>query len=447
MSDTKTSGLESFYSVLAGSMPFLMNQALATEEQYQFEATAEAIIRTPEMQGAMEEARQMFLASPLANSESGKRTLEQAIAECAGYAALTAATKDADKPGLVWIQTPKKEWLGHKVSGSRFSFDNPDNIYRYSMIDGEATYVLDIKPTGPVGRISIAIYQALTGAEVDDWEKQVIDAADAEEIKFDAEGAARITIGPVDPKDGSTYMNSRGGNLIFMREALNDWQTMRPRIATLRKIAGPKRHATFEDRVAIAQRYMIFEARTIIGWDEIVYPLPTNKFARAVMRGHGVKPAMMNIGRFHIADDEALVANLASLDAEYRSFSVASPWQVTRNFLDKTCTRTSTQSHRNADGTYTYVLSRRDPGVANWMDTDGLLDGGMAMRWEGINAPAADPNDAIKSVKHVKLDTLRSELPANFPSVSPEERRAEQAQRRADYETRCGVPCRLIEDW
>lgn len=434
-------------SALAGTGTYSPGQALATERQYRFEATAQAILKTPEMQKTMQAARQLLLGSPHANSESAKQTLEQMILETGGYGALTAATKDPQNPGLVWIQTPPKEWMGHKVSGSRFSFDNPDNIYRYALIDDKSTYVLNVRPTGPTGRISVTIYKALTGAEVDDWEKQAVAAADAEQIKFDRQGAARITIGPVDPKDGSTYLKSGGGALVFVREALNDWHRMRPRMVSIRKIAGPENPpVTFEERLAIAQRYMMLGAKTVADFDKIVYPLPTNSFAPTVRRSFGIKPAMIKMGLFHLADDEALVVNVLPQAAEYMSFSVTSPWQVTRSFIEKTATRTSRQSHQNADGTYTYVLSRRDPGVANWMDTVGLLDGGMAMRWEGINAPEADSNAAIKSVKLVKLNALRSELPADFPSVSAAERSSEVASRRADYEARCGVPCKLNDD-
>ncbi|WP_340318260.1 hypothetical protein [Rhizorhabdus argentea] len=424
------------------------DQLLATAQQYEIEATAEAILKTSEMQKAMEEARQLLTNLSWAKSEAAQQTFQQVISECAGYAVLSAANRDPQNPGLVWIQTSRKEWMGHAVTGSRFCFDNPDNIYRYAFIDDASTYVLDAKPTGPTGRFSVAIYVALTGAEVDSWEdwERTTDAADEERILVDSEGASRITIGPEDPKDGSLHLNSRGGVFVIVREALNDWHTQRPRAMSFRKVAGPQTPAlTFDDRVAIAARYMMFGAKTIAQFENLYSSIPINDFGPPLKRGHSTKPSMITQGRYRLADDEALIVSVLPQAAEYMSFSVTSPWLISRNAASKSGSRTGRQSHQNADGTYTYVVSHRDPGVANWMDTDGLLEGCMAMRWEGMHAPVADPKDATTGIRLVKLDSVRSELPADFPSVGPAERSAELAGRRSDYESRCGVACRFIE--
>lgn len=421
--------------------------ALANERQRVFEQRARAILATPELRDAVEKAREIALASRLANSDAARQTLDQFLAETAAYGALTAASEDPERPGLVWIQTPAREWMGHKVSGSRFAYDNPDNIYRFALIDDASTYTLDLRPTGPTGRLSVTIYQALTGAEVKDWEKQAVDAADDQRILYDSQGVARITIGPVDPQDGSLHLNSKGGRVVMVREALGDWHRQRPRAISVRRVAGPDNAGpTFAQRVATASNYTILGARTVAEFDELVYHLPTNAFAPSVRRAHGNKPSLIKMGLFHLADDEALVVDVLAQEAEYTSFSVTSPWMVSRNAVDRTGSRTSHQSHRNADGSYTYVVTRDDPGGANWIDTNGLLDGGIAMRWEGANAPEANPDDAVRSVRLVKRDALRSALPAGFPSVSPAERAAEIAARRKDYEARCGVPCRFIEN-
>jgi len=428
----------------AGAVP-----TLGTEQQYEIEAKAQAILGTPEMQQAMEKARELLLGVAWANSDSARQTLHEAVAECAGYAVLSAANRDTRNPGLVWIQSPRKEWLGHAVTGSRFCFDNPDNIYRYAFIDDTSTYVLDAKPTGPTGRFSVAIYIALTGAEVESWAdwERTVDAADEERILTDGEGASRITIGPEDPKDGSLHLTSQRGAFVIIREALTDWHTQRPRAMSFRRVAGPEGPAlTFDDRVAIAARYTIFAAQTIVGFEHSYLSTKINTFAPTMKRGHATKPSMITQGRYHLADDEALVVNFLPQGAEYISFSVTSPWLITRNPVTKAGSRTNGQSHQNADGTYTYIVSHRDPGVANWMDTDGLREGCMAMRWEGMHSPALNSDDAVVSVSLVKLGDVRSQLPADFPLVGPAERLAELAGRQLDYEARCGAPCRFIVD-
>lgn len=413
---------------------------LATAQQYELEATAVAILKTSEMQKAMEEARQLLINLSWAKSETAQQTFQQVVSECGGYAALSAANRDPQNPGLVWLQTPRKEWMGHTVTGSRFCFDNPDNIYRYAIIDDASTYLLDAQSNGPTGRLTVTVYKAFVGAQTTNWERPV-DAADEQRIKFDSQGAARITIGPVDPHDGTLYLNSRGGRMLLVREAVYDWQTQRPRTISLRRTSGPRaRSLTFNESVAIAQEYLIAATQTVIDQERTYSPLPTNRFA-SLARGFG--KSMISMGRFHIANDEALIVNIRSQSAEYIGATVTSPWLITRDYVDHSGSWTNRQSHQNPDGSYTYVVSSRDPGVANWLDTGGLLDGAMALRWEGMNAPEVNLDDAIKSVKLVKLSAIRAELPSEFPSVSATDRQAEMATRRRDYETRCGVPCRV----
>ncbi|WP_340318172.1 hypothetical protein [Rhizorhabdus argentea] len=393
------------------------------------------------MHETMGKVRRLLLATPPAASQAAQQTLQQMVSETAGFAALTAASVDPQNPGLVWDIAAPRKWLGHSVPGSRFAFDNPDNVYRYAIIDDASTYVLDTQANGPTGRLSVTVYRAFVGAQTKNWE-QPVDAAGAERIKSDSQGAARITIGPVDPKDGTLYLNSRGGRMLLVREAVYDWQTQRPRTISLRRVSGPKaRPLTFDETVATAQEYLIAATRTVIDLDNNFSPMPTNSFGPTVARGFG--KSMIKVGRFQIADDEALIVNVRPQAAEYIGVTVTSPWLITRDYVDRTGSRANRQSHQNPDGSYTYVVSSRDPGVANWLDTDGLLDGAMAVRWEGMNAPEANPDDAIERVKLVKLSAIRGELPSGFPSVSATDRSTEKATRRRDYETRCGVPCRV----
>lgn len=415
------------------------DRPLATPRQYKIEETANRILRTPQMRETMEEVRRRLLATPPAGSEAARQTLQQMVSETALFATLTAASVDPQNPGLVWNIAASREWLGHSVPGSRFAFDNPDNVYRYAIIDDASTYVLDARSNGPAGRLTVTVYKAFVGAQTTNWERAVA-SADEQRIKFDGQGKTRITIGPVDPHDGTLYLNSGGGRMLLVREAVYDWQTQRPRAMSLKRVSGPKAHSlTFDESVATAKDYLLAATQTVIDQERTYSPLPVNGFS-SVARGFG--KSMISMGRFHIANDEALIVNIRSQSAEYIGTTVTSPWLITRDYIDHSGSRTNRQSHQNPDGSYTYIVSSRDPGVANWLDTGGLLDGGMTLRWEGMNAPEVNPNDAVTSVKRVKFSDLRAELPSGFPAVSATERAAEMANRRTSYESRCGVPCR-----
>ena len=55
-------------------------------------------------------------------------------------------------------------------------------------------------------------------------------------------------------------------------------------------------------------------------------------------------------------------------------------WGTTLDIVDRTGSLNKAQSVPNEDGTYTYVISPADPGVANWIDSDGLNEGILTLR-------------------------------------------------------------------
>jgi hypothetical protein len=90
--------------------------------------------------------------------------------------------------------------------------------------------------------------------------------------------------------------------------------------------------------------------------------------------------------------------------------------------------RQTSLNHRQArvdgDGKVRFVLSHRDPGVANWLDTGGRRVGQFTFRWFWANG------DPTYSSRAVVVDGLDAVLPADTARVAPEERAAELHARR-----------------
>ena len=70
------------------------------------------------------------------------------------------------------------------------------------------------------------------------------------------------------------------------------------------------------------------------------------------------------------------------------------------------------------------VVAHRDPGVPNWIDTEGRRRGMLVYRF--VRAPGA----AAPRAERLPLAALRAKLPADHPAVAPEERRRALARRR-----------------
>jgi hypothetical protein len=73
-------------------------------------------------------------------------------------------------------------------------------------------------------------------------------------------------------------------------------------------------------------------------------------------------------------------------------------------YRDRCGSRNPRQSAPGAEGDLDFVISIQDPGVANWLDTDGLSQGAMHVRWQGLPT-GVRPATAVQA-KKVRLDQL-----------------------------------------
>jgi hypothetical protein len=81
------------------------------------------------------------------------------------------------------------------------------------------------------------------------------------------------------------------------------------------------------------------------------------------------------------------------------------------------------------------VVSHRDPGVANWLDTTGQPEGFMALRWAYSVKPPQDEWPTVVARK-IGFDAIRSALPPGTRTVSDAERRERIRIRRAHAQRR-----------
>jgi hypothetical protein len=140
-------------------------------------------------------------------------------------------------------------------------------------------------------------------------------------------------------------------------------------------------------------------------------------------------------GRFQLADDEALIVTTTAEGANYTGFQISDPWTISPDPVTRLASLNKSQALPNADATTVYVLSASDPGVHNWIDTVGLREGWMLLRWQGV-PPAADPARLIGSVRIAKLDHLDAALPPGTPMADLRGRSAQIKARIAEHALR-----------
>jgi len=88
------------------------------------------------------------------------------------------------------------------------------------------------------------------------------------------------------------------------------------------------------------------------------------------------------------------------------------------------------QARIDSDGRFRAVIALEDPGVPNWLDPGGNSEGAIMLRW---TEASSGPEPVLRLVD---LADLRSELPPDTPSVSPDEREGQLRARRRSVQWR-----------
>ena len=82
-------------------------------------------------------------------------------------------------------------------------------------------------------------------------------------------------------------------------------------------------------------------------------------------------------GFFSLRADEALIVRIDDVEAGYCGFQLTNFWAASPDWPNRQSSLSwcndGSQAHQSADGSYTFVVAAKDPGVQNWIDTSGCL--------------------------------------------------------------------------
>ncbi|MFZ1179224.1 MAG: DUF1214 domain-containing protein [Mycobacterium sp.] len=138
------------------------------------------------------------------------------------------------------------------------------------------------------------------------------------------------------------------------------------------------------------------------------------------------------IGRWELGPDEALIVEVEPPEGIYWSFSIGNPWWETIHYGRHQSSLNAHQAAVDSDGLVRVVLSARDPGVANWLDTAGHSNGPIILRCVRTKT-APTPTTRV-----VPFDDIHAVLPSDTTKVTAEERASILAARRRAVRERFG---------
>jgi hypothetical protein len=322
------------------------------------------------------------------------------------------------------------------VPGSRYSYDNPDNIYRTIPIDGASRYVIrgQRRGSGPTD----VTFSLISNPN----SQQTVAILAGKDLVVNADGSYTIT---VDNQPANGRVNHIQSNVsakqLFVRNNLGNWNSEAPDALRVERLGpaparGPKGDWTVSSEAWLnLQESIVDYGVGALGIKTYSNPLNTLANPTSSSTLGTLVTQASSFGHFKLADDEVLVATLTTGGAGYFVFPVTDPWSVTVDPIRHQSSLNNRQATANADGSYTLVVSRQDPGVANWVDTVGLHEGSIMVRWQNLPANRPANGGPTITAQVAKLANLASVLPAGTRYVTAAERQL-LAARLAGYQQR-----------
>ena len=383
-------------------------------------------------------------------------------------------------PRAVMQVAPPHTWYGQMVGGSRILYDNPDTIYRFMPVNKTSTYVIrgrfenwDPATGFDGGHIPAdTTFSLLTGLS-----GNTAAVIQQDELKVNDDGTFEILVsGEPRPAgyQGNYLQLTSDSTLIAARDTLADWNNEQPMSLSIERISGPPN--SFLAQMGIFTIPLIGPAVTdsplLTQLVSIVPPLPELPIVRGAVtsvimllglqmereyiRVATVDPAtgetrapnvvpqptsnaaflstqLQSAGYFQLEDNQSLVVTIDPGDSGYFVVPVTNDWTITDNYWDQPSSLNNEQAYRNADGTYTFVISPTDSSTKNWVSTGGLNQGTFSIRFQDLGTTAP----RIVSYEVVDNDQLSSKLPADafIPAGDPY-RQDQIAERQAGFNNR-----------
>ncbi len=360
------------------------------------------------------------------------RHTHAALEEMAFLAATEALDSDARRPRVVEVSAAPHRWYGIDVPGGRAGIDNPDTLYFVVPVEAASSYILTGKRGNP-GPIDSNF-----SLMPKDLSRTIANVAQ-NRLKFAPDGTYAITLDSTPANGRPNHIQITGdAGFLFIRNTLANWNTAHVDEFAVQRIAGPAPAAPASDDAMAKQTLLLLNAfftPWVNDYQQRIYRQPVNVIPQPGKPGDkaGFLVTQRNaLARFRLSKDQALVVTFDPAGAAYATLPLSDVWGVTPAYWARQTSLNTGQAQLNPDHTVTAVISSWDPGVANWVDTAGLSEGFIMMRWQGLSAKG----EPSVSAKLVQRDTLSASLPKGMRHVTGAERAQQIKQREAGFQRR-----------
>jgi hypothetical protein len=306
---------------------------------------------------------------------------------------------------------------------------NPDDIYLYCPIRGDLTY----RVKGNRGTVRRLIFTTQHGAAgiIDDI-SEVCEANDLDDrdIEIGPDGEFELLFSVKRPTGyhGNWAPIGPRANHMMVRYRMWDWAKerdpqltieclnpvpLKPRLSPDEIVERIKQMAKFPGRVGKLFLQLQNGVKKRVG---------VNVFEH--VRYAGMSKQVYWPAVFEVKKDEALIIETEMPKVKpYWNIQLNDPYFNAVEYVYRLSSFNGSTARISSDGKLRAVIAHEDPGVPNWLDPGGFTEGTIYGRWYDCDS------HPMPTIKRVSFAALRDHLPADTPSVTPEQRAAELRER------------------
>ena len=346
-------------------------------------------------------------------------------------AALDALACDGDHPAFV----PQ---IGQALNVGQ---PNADTIYRMARLTPGGSYrIRGLRGTLPICKIGQA---PPSPAELPPGvapQRGARPHHDFNTLNVDSEGRYDVLLSPERPAShsGDWWKLEPTTNKLLLRMVSSDWGKELDPTFAIERVDRPVSRgrlsaAQLEGRLGQIARTAEFLGPMFVAHvEKLRREGYTNKFKMLdVSQIGGLAGQFYYEGPYELNDDEALLVEVKVPEkCPYRSLILTNEIYETTDWYNNHSSLNGSQAEPDADGVLRIVVSAKDPGVPNWLDTAGYPRGLIQGRWTDCDS------QPIPSIRKLAFAEVRAALPSGTPTISKEQRERVLRDRRAAYQQR-----------
>ncbi|CAB1369900.1 DUF1214 domain-containing protein [Denitratisoma oestradiolicum] len=285
--------------------------------------------------------------------------------------------------------------------------ETSDSHYYQAMIDGSKTYRLHGQ-RGEAPYMEFTVYAGKIGL---DSGSAIVGAMTEADLKVNPDGSYELMLSP-DPQPGNWIRTTPEASVIFIRQYSHDWRKTRDATFHIEQVGakGYRPPLTLTEVSRAMTRTSAYVAHSTNIWKVIVDQRkaapPNRMFVFELEQDADDAPEMptghrFSSGYFQLAEDETLELSFKPAEVPYWGMDTTNYWFETISYADHRSHYNNRTAHYEPDGSVRIFIAPRDPGLPNWIDTKGHLEGVVLFRWSRTKLPV--PNIQTRVMKLAEL--------------------------------------------